>query len=341
MKNNRWIYWLKLLAGIVLLIILYQKINRRDSIMEAFLVTDWLNIVICGLLLIPNVFMAFLKWRYLLKNRFPEVTDREAFGSLLFGYTLGLITPGRLGELGRGLFFTKQNKLTVTGLNILDKLANQVVFFTLGGIALALFVFQHGIWNAQKAFPLLATGGVLLLLLWMLILNPRRVKKILTKISGKSTPGAKIHSLAAAYDFITLKDSIVVMGLSLLWVLVITVQYHILVLAFTKVSPWESLLAVSAILMVKTLLPFTFGDLGIREGVAVFFYSQFQVSPAAVFNASLLIFLINFLIPAISGIYYVFQLREIRNGQRETTSEQILSTSYGYPTVTESKLKDD
>jgi uncharacterized protein (TIRG00374 family) len=341
MKNNRWIYWLKLFAGIVLLIILYQKINRRESILEAFLVTDWLNIVFCGLLLIPNVFLAFLKWRYLLKNRFSGVSDREAFGSLLFGYTLGLITPGRLGELGRGLFFTNKNKLTVTGLNILDKLANQVIFFTLGGVALTLFVFQQSIWDAQQALPLLLTGGMLILIVWMLILSPARVKKILQKISRKSAPGAKIHALITAYDFITLKDIIVVLGLSLLWTLVIIVQYHILVLAFTKVSLWESLLAVSAILLVKTLLPFTFGDLGIREGVAIFFYSLFQVSASGVFNASLLVFLINFLTPAVSGIYYVFQLREIRNGQRETASEQILSTSYGYPTVAESKLKDD
>jgi uncharacterized membrane protein YbhN (UPF0104 family) len=341
MKNNRWIYWLKLFAGIVLLIILYRKINHRESILEAFLVTDWLNIVICGLLLIPNVFLAFLKWRYLLKNRFSDITDREAFGSLLFGYTLGLVTPGRLGELGRGLFFTNKNKLTVTGLNILDKLANQAVFFTLGGIALALFVFRQGVWDTEEALPFLIIGGMLIAILWVLILSPARVKKILKKISKKSAPGAKLHTLITAYDRITPKDSIAVLGLSLLWVLVITAQYHILVLAFTKVSLWESLQAVNATLLTKALLPFTFGDLGIREGIAVFFYSQFQVSPAAVFNASLLVFLINFLIPAISGIYYVFQLREMRNGQAKTASENIISTSYGYPKVAESKLKDD
>jgi uncharacterized membrane protein YbhN (UPF0104 family) len=61
------------------------------------------------------------------------------------------------------------------------------------------------------------------------------------------------------------------------------------------------------------LLPVTFGDLGVREGAAVFFYGLFNVPEAAVFNTALLIFLINFLLPALSGSVYLFKLREYRN----------------------------
>lgn len=321
-------YWLKLLAGIVLVVVLFRKINRSESILEAFRVTEWFNIIFCGLLLIPNILLAFLKWRYLLKNRFETVTGREVFGSLLFGYTLGLITPGRLGELGRGLFFMDKDKFTVTGLNVLDKVLNQVAFFTLGGAALALFIFNQNVWEAGKALPLLVAGGGILLLLWILILTPSLVKKMLRRLSRRFAANSKIHSLMASYDNITPKDSLVVLSLSFLWVFVIAYQYHILVLAFTPVSWWESLQAVNATLLVKTLLPFTVGDLGIREGIALFFYSQFGVSPAAVFNASLLVFLINFLIPALSGIYYVFQLRELKNGRAEVSPEKILPAPY-------------
>lgn len=341
MKHNRWIYWLKLLAGIVLLIVLYRKINHRDSIIEAFQVTDWFNILLCALLLVPNIFLAFLKWFYLLKNRFENVSAKETFGSLLFGYTLGLMTPGRLGELGRGLFFTNRNKFTVTGLNLLDKFANQVVFFTLGGAAITLLVFNHQILEINQVLPWMGAGWLIILSLWFLILNPSRIRKLLQRLNRRFPGKSQLQALGAAYDNITLKDSMAVLGLSILWVFVITYQYHILVLAFTGVSLWDSFQAVSATLLVKTLLPFTFGDLGIREGVAVFFYSQFKVSPAAVFNASLLVFLINFLIPAVSGIYYVFQLRELKNGQREAAPEQLLPTSLGFSTVVESKLNDD
>ncbi|NIV04357.1 MAG: hypothetical protein GWN16_13725, partial [Calditrichae bacterium] len=126
-----------------------------------------------------------------------------------------------------------------------------------------------------------------ILLLWVVILNPTSVKVILAKLSARRPPNSKIRALITAFDNFTFKDSIRILGLSFLWIMVIALQYHVLVLAFTDVYFWESLQAVTATLFVKTLLPFTFGDLGIREGIAIFFYSQFQVSSVAVFNASL------------------------------------------------------
>ncbi len=341
MKNHRWIYWLKLLAGIILIFILYQKINRREPILEAFRVTDWSNIALCIGLLIPNIGLAFLKWRYLLKNRFANVSNREVFGSLMFGYTLGLITPGRIGELGRGLFFTDKNKLTVTGLNLLDKAANQIIVFTLGGAALGLMLIQRKLGEISHPRLLFVGSLAVLLVLWLVMLNPRRIRALLHRFSRRFSPRSKIHAFIAALDHVTLKDSLAVLALSFTWIMVITVQYHILVLAFTPVSWWDSLEAVSAVLFVKTFLPFTFGDLGVREGVAIYFYSRFGISSAAVFNASLLVFLINFLAPALCGVYYLFQVREKYNGKVSAPSEPPAQAPSPCPALAESRSHDD
>jgi uncharacterized membrane protein YbhN (UPF0104 family) len=310
MKHTRWLYWLKFIAGIALIAVLYKEINRRESIIEAFRTTKWSNILICALLLIPNIWLAFLKWRYLLKHRFSNTTNREALGSLLFGYTLGLVTPGRLGELARGLFFTDKDRLAVTGLNLLDKAANQVVIFTAGGISLELMALNGSEWQIEMILPFLYLAGGMMLVSWCILLNPEIARRWLRKVSEKISPRFRFPALIAAFDRITRKDMLVVLGLTLVWYAVIVWQYHILALAFTGVSFAESFQAVTAMLLVKTLLPFTFGDLGIRESVSVFFYSQFDVSPAAVFNAALLVFLINFLIPALSGLYFVFKVTE-------------------------------
>ncbi|NIS38898.1 hypothetical protein GWN26_13645, partial [Candidatus Saccharibacteria bacterium] len=128
--------------------------NREQSVIDAFRHVNWWHITFCFILLIPNIFLAFAKWRYLLKNRFSDISDKEAIGSLLFGYTLGLVTPGRLGELGRGLFFQNKDRLTITGLNILDKATNQIIFFTTGTIALMLMAFTRNIWQLQNIIPL-------------------------------------------------------------------------------------------------------------------------------------------------------------------------------------------
>ncbi len=337
MTKHKWIYWVKLITGILIVAFLYREVNRRESIIQALQNTDLVNVLICLLLLIPNIFLAYLKWRYLLKHRYPDTPSREVFGSLMFGYTLGLVTPGRLGELGRGLFFQGKDRLVITGLNVLDKAANQVVVFTLGGTALALMIAQKQLFHLTFPAALLGAGAVLIALFWLILLNPGRVRRLLAGFRKRLRPESKLGVMLSAYDHLTRKDTLIVLLLTGLWFLVILFQYHVLVRAFTDVSFLQSWQAVSATLFVKTLLPLTFGDLGIRESVSVYFYSQFAVSQAAVFNASLLIFLINFLLPALSGIYYVFQLREARNGCRaaaEAASEtQTAGEAYPAPNL--------
>lgn len=321
-KRNRWIYWIKLLAGIALVVVLFQEINRRESILSVLQETDLANILLCIMLLIPNIFLAFLKWRYLLRRRYQDTTSYEVFGSLLFGYTLGLVTPGRLGELARGLFFTNKDRLIITGLNLLDKAANQIVIFTLGGISLGFMILKQNIWEVKNILPLLLTGSLIIIISWLIILNPDKARRLLAFLNSKLPRKFNFSTLISAYDQISLKDILVVVGLTLAWFIVIVLQYHILVLAFTDAAFTESFQAVTAMLFVKTLVPLTFGDLGIREGVSVFFYSQFGVSQAAVFNASLLIFLINFLTPALSGLYYVLQVKTTNGLSEEASLDQ-------------------
>ncbi|MCB0312281.1 MAG: hypothetical protein KDH84_03300, partial [Calditrichaeota bacterium] len=73
MKKHKWIYWIKLFAGLGLLYVVYSKINSRDSILAAFRATGWRYIAWCAALLLPNIALAFVKWRYLLKNRFSGI----------------------------------------------------------------------------------------------------------------------------------------------------------------------------------------------------------------------------------------------------------------------------
>jgi hypothetical protein len=58
-------------------------------------------------------------------------------------------------------------------------------------------------------------------------------------------------------------------------------------------------------MFVKSLLPISIGDLGIREAGSIYFFSIYGISQAAALNASLLLFSINIFIPSILGIYFI------------------------------------
>ena len=313
LAGYRWLYWLKLVAGIVLLVILYRHINAGQSILAALKQANPLNIAAVLLLLLLNIGLAFAKWRFLLKQYFSGIRNRDAFGSLLFGYTLGLMTPGNLGELARALFFTNEDKLTITGLNVLDKAANQVIIFTLGTLALLVLIFYHRAWSLHEARWLLILGCLALAVVWTVVLHPGMLKKLIQTVRRRLPKTSRRHSMLRVFDGLTYGNILLLLLLSCCWYLVVILQYHVLLSAFTDVAFDQSFLAVSAMLFTKTLLPVTFGDLGVREGAAVFFYGLFNVPEAAVFNTALLIFLINFLLPALSGSVYLFKLREYRN----------------------------
>ncbi|MFZ0391717.1 MAG: lysylphosphatidylglycerol synthase domain-containing protein, partial [Calditrichia bacterium] len=112
MKKGKILWGLKLLVGIILIAALYRQINQGQLVSEALRNANWFNILIAFLLMPLNVFIQFIKWRYLLRIRYREVESGPILKSLLFGFTLGFISPGNVGELARGLYFKKYDRLT-------------------------------------------------------------------------------------------------------------------------------------------------------------------------------------------------------------------------------------
>lgn len=309
MSKKNWLLLFKIAVGGVLLYVIYREVNQGHAILTAFRSANWINVFICALLLIPNFFFQYFKWRYLLRTRFPGVNNIVPLQSLLFGSALGFVTPGNLGELARGLFFKQYDRLVVTGLNVIDKLFGIIMFVTLGVLSLNVIMLTHFHWHPFVVFPLLIVSLLFLVFVWLVTLNPRWVRSFLYGINTMLPVRDKIKSFISCLDNFRRRDSLAMSALSFAWVLVIFFQYHVLVLAFTNVSVFDSFLAVNAVLITKIALPVSFADLGIREGAAVFYFTLFGVPRAAAFNAAILIFVINFLLPALVGSYYVFKLR--------------------------------
>jgi uncharacterized membrane protein YbhN (UPF0104 family) len=60
----------------------------------------------------------------------------------------------------------------------------------------------------------------------------------------------------------------------------------------------------------KTLIPsITLGEIGIREGAAIYFFGLFGCNEAVAFNSSMLLFILNLLLPSIIGMYFLLRLK--------------------------------
>ncbi|RMG40748.1 MAG: hypothetical protein D6732_03045, partial [Methanobacteriota archaeon] len=180
--SKKKLLWLKIFLGLGLVGALYYHYHHASSLNEALVSTDWKYLFLCFLLLPLNLTLGFLKWRFLLRKHYPEVRNREVWGSLLMGYTLGIMTPGNVGEMARSLYFMEKDRGLITGLNIMDKASNQLVFYTLGGVSLGILFWKELIPFSRVGKPLLIPGAIILFILWFGAAFPRKVQFVLMKI---------------------------------------------------------------------------------------------------------------------------------------------------------------
>ena len=234
------------------------------------------------------------------------MTATEILNSLFSGFTFGLITPGRIGEFGRVFLIKGPSWVTLLGLTALDKLFSLSVVFLGGMLGISFLLFDR-LKQYFLFWAILVFAALTILCLFFLILHPDAIRTLLYSLNITLPVRDKIKLLIASLDHFHKKQAYTLLGLSCSFYFVFLGQYYILVLAFEKVLPWHVFEAVSSTLFVKTLLPIALGDLGIRESAAVEFFSYVHVQNTTAFNASIMLFAINILLPSFIGLFIVLK----------------------------------
>jgi len=302
LSKRRGLYLFKLLLTFALLSGLIFYLRSHD-LLAAFRQVRHSAIVLACALLPLNLGLQFLKWHYLLRSATGQpLAPRLSFFSLLAGFPLGLLTPGRWGELGRALFLPQLHERRVMVLAAFDKVFDLFLGMLLGAFALLYLIIK-------EMLPQVLLGPVVVLLccfVWLnvLVLQPRALKG-LTRILYKRR--ATKRSTLRVLTRISRQNLCVVWLISFLFVLTYSLQFVLLLRGFVAISFFEGYIGGSAAFLVKSLLPIALGDLGVREGAAAFFFARMGLSPQAAFDAGLLLFIINLLAPSLLGTILIWK----------------------------------
>jgi len=239
----------------------------------------------------------------------PSSPFYDVVAAVVGAYPLGLLTPGRLGDYaGRAIYLRGVPPSATTALTFAERTATLACCLAFGVAALPFWLSQPGV-HAAWAW-LLPIGGAGALALGTIVLHPRLAERLL----GAILPFRGLAPAVAALGSIPAREARVLLGLSALRYAVFTTQFVLLVRAFAPEAAWEvtewaaAVGGVALVFFAKSAVPgVTLGDLGVREGAAVYFLAAF--GGAAAFNASLGLFAINLLLPALAGLPMVARLR--------------------------------
>jgi uncharacterized protein (TIRG00374 family) len=314
--KKRWLFFfLKVFIALATMIILFTKLNVTE-IRSAF--QDPENpflILFAFLLLMPNLFIQWYRWHFLLCTIHSKVRITESLCSFFGGMVVGFITPGRIGEVGRSLFLDKVNRLQALGLVFLDKFYSFVIILV-GGMWGIVFLLSYSFdYAAFIVWPLCMIALLITLSGLTVVVHPQWIRNLLYNLSLIFPYRDKIRRFTGFMDRFSRERARFFLALSSLLYVIYILQFCLLAFAFQRIAWTTALSATTSTFFAKTLLPISLADLGIREGAAVYFFLKFQVERATAFNSSILLFAINVLIPSVVGLFFLPRLgwREVEN----------------------------
>jgi uncharacterized membrane protein YbhN (UPF0104 family) len=292
-----------------LVMVMLMKKVEINEIIAAFKSAKLFSISSALLLLVPNIYLQFYKWRYLVRLLKPQVTNREVFQSLLAGFTFGFITPGRLGEFGRAFFIKDCSWVSLLAIAFIDKLFSLSVVIFWGAVGLMFFIGRQ--LYIYTMVPIIIFTVIALIVIYYILFHPEIIRSFLYSLNIILPFREKIKLLMTGLDNFHRRQAIILLLLTICFYFIFLLQFYILVYSFESTLFLPAFLAISATMLVKSMLPISFGDLGIRESAAIFFLAKIGLQESTAFNASILLFLINLLIPSVVGLVLVLKYRLI------------------------------
>lgn len=302
---SKFFFAARILIGTTLFLLVLQLVSF-SNVIKTFEQAQ-LGYVFFALLLVgANVGIQIIKWRYFLRLADSTVTLKQAASSLLFGITLGSFTPGQIGELGgRALRHTGALSAQIIGFTIIDKL-QMFLIMGMGGIVSFIFLFPLPLWEQV----IISVGGSLIFLIFFF--RPALLKQIAERIPFRIVQHEWVEDFLQTLTKFHAKDLLYSFALTVIFYVVIWLQLFLLLNAFSPVSVWQAFLGYAAMMFFKSLLPISFGDLGIREASSVYFFSRIGIPETTALNAAFLLFVINMVVPALVGLFFLPKLKPSR-----------------------------
>jgi len=296
--------WFSLLAGVT--IILWIFISSDIDLSILLLPSDPLLYLVLVLLL-PNLFLNYWRWGFLTRKVQPHLSWKTLSGPFLLGYASGMVTPANLGVHLRALYLGSEQRTSLLTISFLDKLLNGIVAGSFGLWGLWQMIFRGGTDNTPISLSTIVIFALLFASMIFLLYRPDVITRL---VPGRwRSPESLPRRITGALESVNSATMTLALSITIVAYLVYMLQFLLLLCITTGEFNLELFAPIAGMMFIKGFLSFTWGDLGVRELLTTWLLVPYHVSQNAAVQASMLIFEINILLPAMMGAVVLLSRR--------------------------------
>jgi hypothetical protein len=302
-----WFIYVKLIAN--------NDLKKFISLLNAMPKSQiWTILSIVVALMLINWGLEALKWKRLIKQVEP-ISIWLAIESVFCGLTWAVFTPNRLGEYGGRVFFLSPKRRIVGVVAMaVGQIGQLVLTNVFGAVAICIFVYRFTSIDHRLFLAAVALTIAFCMVFLIFFFNIKWLNGILLSMRF-TRKYKKFYSILARYKKAELLR---ILLFCLARYLVFSTQYFIMFLwLIPELHFLDIVMLVSILFFVQSLLPsLDLLDIGIRSITGLFFFKYVTQQNTAVVACIASIWLINIIIPAILGSYFVFKLNFFGSNQR-------------------------
>lgn len=319
-KTTLWSIAIKVVVLGVLVFALYAQLTANSDLQHML---DYLKTLRIGTVLlycIPAEILMFVNWSIeaykwkLLIQKLTPIRFIRAFKGVWTGVTLGLFTPNRVGEFGgRILYVRRKFRVRAVLATLIGSYSQNLATICAGMIGLVLYLLAK---EEKDHFLFIAITGICVLAGTLLVLGYYNLGNIV-RAFRKTRFYRRFHTYFDVFQLYHARDYTRLLLWSVARYAVYTAQYLIFLYLFgAGMRLQDGLTAISVIYLVQTAIPsFAIAELFTRGNIAMFFLSRYGVDNYIAVAASTAIWMLNLIVPAILGYFFILRFNIFKNRQ--------------------------
>jgi hypothetical protein len=307
--NNKLLNLLKFIVLVASVVVIYFQFKSRvfsfsdiDSLLEKLVtIKALLFLGLTILLMFLNWSLESYKWKYLL-NKVEDISFFHAVEGVLSGLAIGFITPNRVGEFaGKIAYLKSENRANGAVMSFVGSSAQLLVTIQAGLIAIAASKYASPV--DIFVTPITLVTLVIASLVWF---KSNLFLKWISRFDWLKKWNKHTDQLATVSE----KKMTTVYFLSLVRYLVFPLQYFVLFKMLDTTIDFSECLSMTAIsyFLLSIVPTYTIAEIGARGSINLLAFSELNV-PFAVLSVTLLIWVINLIIPAMFGTFLLAKFK--------------------------------